>query len=617
MGLTTNGSAATGQQKLPYDKHLLFGTGARLPISDQVVHDVLFAQPRCSLPAAELAQLFGASSGAERQHLLAVIARVGELAYTSGGVPIVRLKKGAGGGRAKKATKPAPAATLPIEAIEVRRVLLVQPGYQMEAGRLRALFAPQGEAQRQALAVAISEVAEMVREPPVAAQAAPQIFVRLKRPDRQEPGRAVSQKANARATPEGGGGGGGAGRDKCGPLPTFSKPSTPAGKAVVGGSSCSSVATEGEAGEEEMLPVTSMERELVEHLLRSAPERRMPVDEMVRLLAPSGEKARRRLSLVLSKVARVVQVPAADGSTETCFTLRAAASEASQLSQLSQSQSQSQQQRGDATTDVHATPRTQPRPRPAPRALTAAAVVDVLREVGGRMLTGELISVFEPMDAAQRKLLSEVIATEARVELAPGVREATVVLREAIVRERTERRVAAVVQRRWRAWSEVRQEELQRHTAAALPLQSAARRLLAANEADARRRRRDQEARAAASLQAGARGHSARAHAATLRDERARVRAALSLQAMARRWCRARAAVRRLERRDDAAVTVQAAARRRSAVRERRTRARTALLASETPEQAAAREERERRELLREKLKKRRAREQSHSQPAA
>ena len=488
-----------GPTKLPYSKDLLIGTGTRLPISDQVVHDVLFAQPRCSLPAAELAQLFGASSGTERQHLLAVISRVGELAYTTGGVPIVRLKKGAGGGRAKKATKPAPSASLPIEAIEVRRVLLVQPGYQMEAGRLRALFAPQGEAQRQALAVAISEVAEMVREPPQAAQAAPQMFVRLKRPDRQDPGRAVSQKASARAAIEGGGGGG---RDKCGPLPTFAKPSTPAGKVGVGGSSCSSVATEGEAGEEEMLPVTSMERELIEHLLRSAPERRVPVGEMVRLLAPSGEKARRRLSLVLSKVARVIQVPAADGSTETCFTLRADASEASQLSQLSQSQSQSQsqQQRGGAMIDAHAPPLPPPRPRPAPRALTAAAVVDVLREVGGRMPTGELIGVFEPMDAAQRKLLSEVIAAEARVELAPGAREATVVLREAIVRERTERRVAAVVQRRWRAWSEVRRDELQRHAVAALPLQSAARRLLAANEADARRRRRDQEARAAASL---------------------------------------------------------------------------------------------------------------------
>ena len=155
--------ASAARPRLPYDAGLLAPAPGRprLAISDQVVHDVLFAQPRGKLPAAELAELFGVKTGAERDRLLKVVARVGELTYSQNGVPIVRLKKapGVGCARKKPPAPPASMAPLPIEGIEVRRVLLVQPGYQMEVGRLRALFAPQGEAQRQALTVAISSVA--------------------------------------------------------------------------------------------------------------------------------------------------------------------------------------------------------------------------------------------------------------------------------------------------------------------------------------------------------------------------------------------------------------------------------------------------------------------------
>ena len=160
--------ALSSRQRLPYDTNLLAPAPGRprLPITDQVVQDILFAQPRGQLPAAELAELFGAKSGAEREHLLKVVARVGELCYRQNGVPFVRLKKPLGAGRPKRAERsgaPAGMAPLPIEAIEVRRVLLVQRGHQMEAERLRALFAPRGEAQRHALTVAISTVAEIVR----------------------------------------------------------------------------------------------------------------------------------------------------------------------------------------------------------------------------------------------------------------------------------------------------------------------------------------------------------------------------------------------------------------------------------------------------------------------
>ena len=166
--------ALSSRQRLPYDTNLLAPAPGRprLPITDQVVQDILFAQPRGQLPAAELAELFGAKSGAEREHLLKVVARVGELCYRQNGVPFVRLKKPLGAGRPKQAERsgaPAGMAPLPIEAIEVRRVLLVQRGHQMEAERLRALFAPRGEAQRHALTVAISTVAEIVRPTEAAA----------------------------------------------------------------------------------------------------------------------------------------------------------------------------------------------------------------------------------------------------------------------------------------------------------------------------------------------------------------------------------------------------------------------------------------------------------------
>ena len=79
--------ALSSRQRLPYDTNLLAPAPGRprLPITDQVVQDILFAQPRGQLPAAELAELFGAKSGAEREHLLKVVARVGELCWRQRG----------------------------------------------------------------------------------------------------------------------------------------------------------------------------------------------------------------------------------------------------------------------------------------------------------------------------------------------------------------------------------------------------------------------------------------------------------------------------------------------------------------------------------------------------
>ena len=56
--------ALSSRQRLPYDTNLLAPAPGRprLPITDQVVQDILFAQPRGQLPAAELAELFGAES---------------------------------------------------------------------------------------------------------------------------------------------------------------------------------------------------------------------------------------------------------------------------------------------------------------------------------------------------------------------------------------------------------------------------------------------------------------------------------------------------------------------------------------------------------------------------
>lgn len=271
--------ASAARPRLPYDAGLLAPAPGRprLVISDQVVHDVLFAQPRGKLPAAELAELFGVKTGAERDRLLKVVARVGELTYSQNGVPIVRLKKapGVGCARKKPPAPPASMAPLPIEGIEVRRVLLVQPGYQMEVGRLRALFAPQGEAQRQALTVAISSVAEIVRGE-AQEEAPPPVVVRLKRPDwLMRRGAGANDKTDGKAGADAGHG---------------HETAPPAGTAHP----CN-----GGDGPEGELPVTSVERELIENLLRCCPHQRMESEELVRLLAPSGEEAWRPPALTV------------------------------------------------------------------------------------------------------------------------------------------------------------------------------------------------------------------------------------------------------------------------------------------------------------------------------
>ena len=291
--------------RLPYDTNLLAPAPGRprLPITDQVVQDILFAQPRGQLPAADLAELFGAKSSAEREHLLKVVARVGELSYRQNGVPMVRLKKPLGAGRPKRAERsgaPAGMAPLPIEAIEVRRVLLVQRGHQMEVDRLRALFAPRGEAQRHALTVAISSVAEIVRPAEVAAAVAPvggdpwhpPVVVRLKRPDwvaRRGGGEKHAGGGDAGGGDAGGGGGddgpptGGGGSDVSVGSDT---PAWLTDAAQVLNEPAPAPAPASSAEKERESPVTSVERELIENLLRRCPGARMEADEMVRLLAP-------------------------------------------------------------------------------------------------------------------------------------------------------------------------------------------------------------------------------------------------------------------------------------------------------------------------------------------
>ena len=288
----SNRRVPSSSARLPYDTNLLAPAPGRqrLPITDQVVQDILFAQPRGQLPAAELAELFGAKSGAEREHLLKVIARVGELTYRHNGVPMVRLKKPLGAGRPRRTERLAPPAgmgPLPIEAIEVRRVLLVQQGYQMEVDRLSALFTPRGEAQRQALTVAISSVAEIVRPaeaaavPPLGGDLPPPVVVRLKRPDWAARRGAGDKHA-----------GDGDGAAMVGG--TEAEPSWLTDAAQVlndpvrreggaGAGAGAGAGTAGAAAAEEGLPVTSVERELIENLLRRCPGARMEADEMVTL----------------------------------------------------------------------------------------------------------------------------------------------------------------------------------------------------------------------------------------------------------------------------------------------------------------------------------------------
>ena len=169
-------------------------------------------------------------------------------------------------------------------------------------------------------------------------------------------------------------------------------------------------------------------------------------------------QARRRLALVLSRVAKVVQVTRDDGSTAVCFTLpspgivsgasaatlpvgsscssacrtprpAAASSCAVPVSACRGASSIAATPIPEEPSPQQATGPPQPRPSPprrlftpSPRPLSEAAVVQVLQEAGGRLASGELIHVFEPLDDEGRKCACTPLQIRARRIVHPHMR---------------------------------------------------------------------------------------------------------------------------------------------------------------------------------------------------
>ena len=271
-------SKASQRRHIPtYDKALLLhppgGRAPRLPISEHAIHEVLIAQPGMQMLAAELSMLFSARTEAERQQLTLAISRVADLISSTPG-PVVRLRVAGASGIRRRATAQEAADSADkrtISADAVHALLRREPQQTMELSKLRACFDPRSKAERQALVVAIMEVADLLSEPGVEAAPGEQLarrFARLK-PSLMHAGD-LEAATDGASTSEG-----------LGPAPAEAS--------------------------EEALPVTSMERELVRTLLLGAPGGSMRSDEIARMLSADSEQARRRLALVVSQVARAVQ----------------------------------------------------------------------------------------------------------------------------------------------------------------------------------------------------------------------------------------------------------------------------------------------------------------------
>ncbi|KAL1521454.1 hypothetical protein AB1Y20_021118 [Prymnesium parvum] len=531
--------ARKGVRAPTYDKSLLLHpppgtTVPRLPISERAVHEVLLAQPRTQMLASELAALFSAKSGAQRQQLTRAASRVATLVPTAAG-PALRLRAAA----PPAAAPPAAATPRPIDAHAVRRLLAAQPVGQMEMAHLAAHFRPASEAERRALARAVAEVAELIVVPsaggvrryahllPPQPQPQPQPRAR-ERPQRA----AASPPVERRAAAEGGGG-------------------------------------------EEAVPVTSMERELVRKLLMGAPGGAMRSEDIARMLSADSDQARRRLALVVSQVARAVRLPDGRGGAGIFFMLRETAA--------ADEQPRSPPPRGDEGEAPH------------PAGVSEERVVQLLRAKGGRMPSQVLITRMGPLDRKGRDALAAIVQRVARTVL-PSSRggSATIVLRETLLRERLEQRAAGKVQRAARAWRDARgaaavkvqsrargvagRRRAREEAAARGRAEAAKRREEAAKrrEEEEARRRRVEAARAREEEEARAREAEARAR----REER-REWGATRVQAHWRRAAAARLAARLRESPDAAEARRE---------RERKRALRQKLLARRRVEASGARE---------------------------
>ena len=531
---------------------------------------------------------------------------------------------------------PVPPQPLPISEQAVHEVLLSQPGTEMPAAALSALFSPRDDAERLKLTRAISRLCDMRTTPagepavrlrgssaahspplPIGAmavralllaqpgeqmdvQALRERFAPADEAERQLLVEAISDVGELAASD----------RPGAGPLLRLRRegartpPSSDAKVGRGGGTSPASVLSPDDAAQ----PVTSVERELVRKVLGSSPGG-LSAAQFAKLISPADAGAKKRLARVVAEVARVTERRDAHGKLVPVLMLRdapdapdgeasaltsAAAAEASRRSSMTSgavpSGGAESQRRGE---HMHA------------RVVTEEMVVELLRAKGGRMLSSVLISQLQPLDSTGRRSLAAIVQRVCKTVL-PASRDdaahsgAIVVLREVLLADKVEARAATCLQRRQRE----RQAHLFAAVGAAIKLQSSARRLAGARSV-ARRR---VETHASLVLQAHARRRMAAEHA---RRRRTALEAATAVQMAFRRLELTRRVAARQAASHAAATAVQAAARGARGRQQARHARREALLARETDEQRAERLERERTALLRQKLLRRRRQQQT------
>lgn len=259
------------RQHVPtYNKSLfLDAPGARrprLPITEQAIQEVLFAQPNMQMLAAELAALFVARTVAERERLTLATSRVAELVKTPAG-NMVRLRspEAASCGAGPRISDGNGQKKRPINSEAIRELLQQRPQQQMELADLRAWFNPCSAAERHALVVAISEATHIVRQSGNGAQGP---IVRLKPPTTRMP--------ECRVESSDGG--------------LLSNHSSHEGVRKEGTRTRHRGGTSAPSSAEDGIPVTSMERELVRKLIQGAPSGSLRSDELVRMLSADSEQ---------------------------------------------------------------------------------------------------------------------------------------------------------------------------------------------------------------------------------------------------------------------------------------------------------------------------------------
>ena len=399
-------------------------------ISPQSIQEMLLAQPHASMPAAELTRRFAPSNDKERQRLVQALSTIADVVTAPNGEPLIRLRASttstASAPRKPGHRRVKESGPLPIEPVAIKALLLAQPNQEMPAAALSARFAPADEADREALVAAIAEVAELIATQHGA-------IVRLL-PKEQRPPRASPMGHSA--------------FDDCG--------------SNVSG--CGS----------DQQPITPVERDLVRKVLTSVPGGSMRPADLVRMLAPNEPAAKRRLARVLAEVAHV-----ADGHlvlkelTNQHNPHPHPGSHGSQSGYSELSEARTRSQSWAARSDMP------PTPQAGPPVVSEELVVEMLRETNGRMASSQLIANLQPLDKAGQRALASIVQRVCKTLLSEEPNGgATIVLREALVREKTEGRAANTIQRAARDRADV----VMMYNHAATVLQGGVRRLYAVRE---------------------------------------------------------------------------------------------------------------------------------------